>query len=959
MPCRLLAAFVMLLAIASSPATAAEFTLYDGKAVATTVTDPADAAPVGKAAELLARDLTALTGHTPTLATRLEGLAGRAVIIGRADAPVIAALLKVNHIDTAPIAGKWETYGRAVIPAPWDATQSALLIFGSDTRGAIYGAVDLSREMGVSPWEWWADVSIRKRDQINVDGALRYSHEPSVKYRAIFLNDEDFGLFPWAAKTYDPKQGDIGPKTYARIFELMWRLKANTIWPAMHNITTPFNQIAGNPEMAAAYAIVHATSHAEPMLRNNVREWDAKTMGEFNYVTNRQSLLDYWDKRAQESKDFENIYTVGLRGIHDSPMVGVDSAKANSLVLADVITEQRKILERRLGKPADAIPQEFTAYKEVLSAYDAGLKLPDDIIMTWPDDNYGYIRRLSNPAEQKRPGGAGVYYHISYWGSPMSYLWLATTHPALLWEEMSKAYRFDARKIWILNVGDLKPGEYLTQLFLDMAFDAPAFDKVGSVRAHLKRWAVETFGPEHSGPIFDVMWRYYDLAFERRPEFMGWGRTYPTTAVRQTAYNMLAYGDENARRLEAYREIAREVKAFAQAMPKDRQDAYYQLVEYPVEAAAALNERVLDIDKSIAFGLQHRASANVYAERAAAAEAQLLAGQHTYNDVIAGGKWRGMMSIAPHRLPLYAPPDIPNWTGKAEGCGVQAEGGAYFDGGGSAPELSDFHREVPQMRYLDIFTKAPTAMKWSAAASAPWIKLSATDGKFSPNAHAFEQRVSVSVDWAAAPETGSGTIVVSCDASLKPLAVGVRIAPPNPIKSASFMEIDRVVSIYATHADAMTGAWEVLDGLGHTGVSLRAKLDMASIDPAKPAVLAKAPVAIYRFATATENDKATLSVIALPSLPITSLNGVRVAVAIDGAAPTVLDLATAEFSEEWKQNVLSNSAVGRVGNLRLAPGAHEMKVIALDPGVTLDRFEIAFTGAQPAYSPIPETRITR
>ncbi len=945
---------IALFALLSSPASAASFTLFDGKKAPAIVHDSGQPEAIAKAAELLSRDLAALTGQTPRIATGTDGLSGPAVIFGVYDSPAIAALLKANRIDTAPIAGKWEAYGRAAIPAPGNPRAQVLLIFGSDLRGTIWGITDLSRELGVSPWEWWADVTIRKVPRLRVDGALHYSHEPSVKYRGIFLNDEDFGLFPWAAKTYDSKLGGIGPKTYARIYELMWRLKANTIWPAMHNITTPFNQIAGNPEMARAYAIVHATSHAEPMLRNNVREWDEKVRGAFNYLTNKKNLLSYWDERATESKGFENIYTMGLRGIHDSPMQGAEGNKGRAAVLADVIGEQRKILEHRLGQPASDIPQAFTVYKEVLEAYDAGMDVPDDITMTWPDDNHGYIRRLSNTKERARSGGSGVYYHISYWGSPMSYLWLATMHPALIWEEMEKAYAYDARRIWILNVGDIKPGEYLTALFLDMAFDPAAFPDVASVRAHLKAWASENFGAAHADEIADVMWRYYDLAFSRKPEMMGFNETYPTTAPRQTDYNMLAWGDENQKRLDAYADIDARAAKLARALPADRRDAYYQLVQYPVEAAAAINNRVLSLDKSIAYGLQRRASANAYAARARAAQEKLHAGQDRYNNAMSGGKWRGMMDIAPHHLPFYAEPALPAWKGKEDpGCAIQTEGGEYFDGGGSSPERLVFHPELPRSRYVDIFVKSPTAAKWTAAADAPWLKLSRTSGTFAPDG-ALETRLTLSIDWSNAPTNGSGKVTIACDTTKKPLPIGVHLAPRIGTKDVSFIEVDRVVSIYATHPDSETGTWEMLDGLGHTGASLRTPLKMISVSDA-----ATAPSATYRFATATESDRAELRVFALPTLPITSENGMRVAVSIDGGAPTVLDLATAEFSREWRQNVLTNAAVGRVNNLKLIPGTHELKVYALDPGVTLDRFEIAFTGALPAYDPIPETRITK
>ena len=932
------------------PVRAASLILFDGREVASVVTDGTARAPLNHAAAMLAHDLASLSGKTPTIATSNNGLRGTAVIIGTFDQPMIAALLKANRIDAAPIVGKWESYGRTVVPAPWDGKRKALLIFGSDTRGAIYGVVDLTREMGVSPWEWWADVGTRKVASIKADDGLHYSKEPSVKYRAIFLNDEDFGLKPWAAKTYEPEAGTIGPKTYARIFELMWRLKADTIWPAMHKGTVAFDDEPGNAQMADDYAIIHATSHAEPMLRNNDREWDTAKRGPFNWLTNRPHMVDYWDEAVDSHKQYENIYTLGLRGVGDVQMQGANSPAEMRDILEQVFAQQRAILTGRLGRPADQIPQVFTPYKEVLPAYDTGLKVPDDVTLTWPDDNFGYIRRLSNAAERARGGGSGVYYHISYWGGPMSYLWLATTHPALLWEEMRKAYLFDARRIWVLNVGDIKPGEYLTQLFLDMAWNDDAFADTASVRAHLRAFAASSFGAEHADAVADILWRYYDLAFSRRPEFMGFNSHYPTTAPRLTDYDMVDFGDENARRTGAYRTIVAQAEAVANALPQDRRDAFFELVGYPVSAAAAINARALAMDKAIAYGLQRRASANAYAGQARAAQEALVAGETAYNTQLAGGKWRGMMDIAPAKLPQYSEPDFPRWQGRDEKtCALEAEGGSYYDIGGATPALPAFQRELPRTRYVDLFLKAPAALAWSAAASAPWIKLDRTKGAFDPSDP--EVRLHVSVDWKYVPDDGQGAITLTCDGTPTNLQVLVRIAPRNAIKNVSFIESDRIVSIYASDADAATGAWETLHGLGHAGASLRSALTLKSS-------ATQGPSATYRFATTTANDRATLRVFALPTLPITSDNGLRVAVSIDGGAPTVVDFKTAEFSAAWRQNVLTNAAVGTVGNLDLKPGPHRLTVTALDPGVVLDRYEIDFDGAPRAYDPVPETRIS-
>jgi hypothetical protein len=924
--------------------------------------------------------LQSLTGHDCLITSNFNGVKGPAVIIGQADSPVMAAILRANKISTSQIDGKWETYGRALVLAPWNHGEKALVIFGSDTRGTIWGVIDLTREMGVSPWEWWADVNIRRVNQIAVDGSLHYAREPSVKYRGIFLNAGEHGMNPWVSKTFDPAQGNMGPRSYARIFELMWRLKANTIWPAMTQVDTPFNVISENAHVAADYAIVRGSSHVEMLLRTNSREWDPKTRGPYNWLLNRQEMIRYWTEAVQKFGSYENLYTVGLRNVDDFPMQGVNTPGQMADVLHDVITAQRNILSDSLHRPASEAPQVFTAYKEVLPAYDTGrIRLPPDVTINWPDDDFGYIRRLSNPDEQKRSGGSGVYYHDTFWGPPMSYLWLQTTHPALMWEEMTKAWRFDARQLWMLNVGSIKPGEFLTQFFLDLAFDTSSFDKCSSVRSYLRNWSAETFGRQYADRVSDILWEYYQLAFDRNPEFLGWTEVFPETPVRQTEFNPVDFGDENARRATGYLSLVEEARGLMAAMPTDRQAAFYQLVQYPVESAANINLRQLYLDKSIVYGLQHRASANVYAEKAREAQNRIFADSDYYNYVLSGGKWRHMIDPVPHDLPIFEVPHFPKWDSHGEKkCGVQVEGGAFFDGTGWwTPDLPVFHPELRETRYIDVFAQGPVKATWTATAAmpvnvfnqakwdvtratpAPWIKLSKTAGRFSPADKHFEDRIRVSIDWATAPAGGVGDVVMTGPAFEQPIAVHVHLAPPNPATNVSFIESDRIVSMFAIHANSLAGNWEVMDGLGHTGASLRTSLDMKSINPTNEVEVRKAPSATYRFATSTTDDQATLSVVALPTFPITTDNGVRIAVSIDNAPLSLLDFFAPEFSAAWREHVLSNKAIERVSGLHLTPGAHTLTVYALDPGVTLDWFEIAFTGAPHAYGPVPETRVLK
>eukprot|EP01034_Spumella_vulgaris_P038329 gene38329-47321_t len=366
-----------------------------------------DNATMNLAAGLLRRDLESVSGNVPrSLApNRLDDCARVCVVIGRHDSALLRELARREQLDFSALKGEWERYIRISQPSRSKPGTQLLVIAGSDARGAVYGTVDLSRELGVSAWEWWADVKPVQRSVAEVRAGRFVSERPSVQYRGVFLNDEDWGLQPWAAKTYDPS-GDIGPASYARIYELLWRLKANLIWPAMHDSTKPFYQMPGNAQTARDYAIVVGTSHAEPMMRNNVREWK-KSDGAFNFFTNRDALARYWQQRVDEVKAYENFYSMGIRGVHDSAMEGAGTLQEARSGVSAVIDIQRGMLAKALSQPLPKIPQALTLYKEVLDIYNSGLKVPDDMTLVWPDDNYGYLHQLSTAAEAARGGGAG------------------------------------------------------------------------------------------------------------------------------------------------------------------------------------------------------------------------------------------------------------------------------------------------------------------------------------------------------------------------------------------------------------------------------------------------------------------------------------------------------------------------------------------------------------------------
>ncbi|BAV08880.1 hypothetical protein FLA_4927 [Filimonas lacunae] len=625
-----------------------ESLLIAGKGATTTIyTDAADAAVVQVAANALQKDIQLLTGQTPAW-QHSTSLSNTPIIIGTiGKSALINKLVASKTLQINNITGLWEAFTIQVIDMPVNGKKTkALVIAGSDRRGTAFGVFELSRKMGVSPLYWWADVIPAKRKNIFVNGQYT-SKSPSVQYRGIFINDEDWGLQPWAARNLDSAVKDIGPRTYERVFELMLRLKANYIWPAMHPCTKAFYYYAENPQLAEKYAIIVGGSHCEPMLRNNVFEWTehfekeyGQKPGEWRYDVNKDQIYTYWKDRVIQSAQYENVYTVGMRGIHDGSMPGPKDVGEKVKLLGNVIQDQRTILSEGLHKAPAVVPQIFCPYKEVLTLYQRGLQLPDDVTIVWADDNHGYIRQLSTPAEQQRSGGSGVYYHLSYWGAPHDYLWLSTISPALISFELSKAWQYNARKAWIINVGDIKPAEMEMQFTFDLAWDVQAWPFEKAVD-YTQQWARETFGPEFASDIARIKNKYYQLAAAGKPEHLG----------------MRAFSEQEAdRRLLAYRRIAAEAGALQQSIPARLQNAYFELVYYPIVGACLMNEKTALAAKSRLYAQDSSNKAALLADSATAAFEQIKALTQQYNTTIAGGKWNGIMSWHPRDLPVFQMP---------------------------------------------------------------------------------------------------------------------------------------------------------------------------------------------------------------------------------------------------------------------------------------------------------------
>ncbi|MBN1925561.1 MAG: glycosyl hydrolase 115 family protein [Prolixibacteraceae bacterium] len=524
---------------------------------------------------------------------------------------------------------------------------SKLVVLGSDKRGTAYGILELSRMIGVSPWVWWADSPVEKKESLTLRGDFESFQYPSVARRGIFLNDEDWGLTPWSYLTHEPSEieGQIGPKTYARIFELLLRLRANTIWPAMHKCTVAFYQIPGNKEMADKYGIFVGTSHCEPMVCNANFEWEIRGEGHYDYVNNRESVLKFWEERVSQLANSDNIYTLGIRGEHDGRMQGAETLQEQKDAIFNIFKDQRELIAKHVNPNVEEVSQVFIPYKEVLDVYNMGLDVPEDVTLMWTDDNYGYIRHFPDSIERARKGGNGVYYHVSYWGRPHDYLWIATTSPALVYHQMKMAWDKGSREMWILNVGDIKPAEYLTELFMDMAWDIDAIKgNIQGIDQHLFNWLSREFGDDMADKLLLLMTEYYRLAYIRKPEFMGNTRT----EEKDPAYKIvsdLPWSEHYIKnRIKEYESIADKIVSLSSEIPDNEKDAWFQLIEYPVRGAAEMNRKIL-------YGQLARHGLAEWENSDAAYDtiALLTAKYNSLNN----GKWNRIMDFKPRRLAVY------------------------------------------------------------------------------------------------------------------------------------------------------------------------------------------------------------------------------------------------------------------------------------------------------------------
>lgn len=946
-----------------SPETKYAFTLASPRQTAAILYDASDAAVVKRAAELFAADVEAVTGRRPQV-TSATGETGPAVIVGTVGgSALIRRLSEAGKIDTAPLEGAWERYLIQTVANPLPGIRKALVIAGSDRRGAAYGLFTLSELIGVSPWYWWADVPVKKHAALHVDAPPTYSQTPSVRYRGIFLNDEDWGLTPWASQTFEPERGNIGPRTYAKVCELLLRLKANYLAPAMHPVSTSFNQIPENKLVADTFAIVMGSTHCEPLLLNTASEWDTKTMGPWNYDKNKEGINRVLTQRVRENSPYENVYTLALRGLHDGAMSTTLPMHEKVRMLQQALLDQRRILAENIDRPVETVPQAFTPYKEVLEIYSNGLELPDDITIVWPDDNYGYMKRLSGVREQRRTGRSGVYYHVSYLGVPHSYLWFSTTPPSLMYEELRKAYDTTADRLWLVNCGDLKGSEMQVSLFLDMAWDIGRFT-ADNVVTYPARWLAGIFGEAYYDRLEAMTREHLRLAFPRKPEYMGWGYhwnrfDHNCEQLTDTDFSFTNY-NEAQRRLEAYRQLGARAEALLHEIGDEARPAFYQLVYYPLRGAELMNRMTLGGQRNRWYARQGRAATNAVRDEVQRCYDSLQVITRGYNSLL-GGKWNHMMSMRQNYDGVSAYFNLPHLaTHDAAGAPRLAlqVAGEDVTGARAFHALPAFDNYLRRTYPVEIYNRGGGTLAWTAHASEPWVVLSKSAGKT-----ADEERITVGIDWEKAPSGNAVPAQIVFRAGEQSEKVLVSLFNPTAPSRAElrgiYVENNGCVSIPAAGCHRVRENDRIkitaVEDLGIEGPALQLG------DPTAPLQIFRSrdvPCAEYDF-YAFDAGSVDVYTYVLPTFPLHADRDFRIgentntdtkySVQIDDGALATPSSSHVEYSQVWFESVLRNCAVNKSTLHIDKPGRHTLRIRVGDPGIVLQKIVLDFGGMKRSY----------
>ncbi|MBN1769110.1 MAG: glycosyl hydrolase 115 family protein [Prolixibacteraceae bacterium] len=855
--------------------------------------DPNDEKGVARAAKDLADDIGKVSGIKAQVFEDVKTPKGSILIGTIGSSRIIDKLIADKKIDVSEIKGQWESYLIQTV-------DGNLVIVGSDRRGTIYGIYDVSENIGVSPWYWWADVPVKKNKALYVKAGRYLQKSPKVKYRGIFINDEEPSFGGWARNKF----GGINSKMYAHMFELILRLKGNYLWPAMWGKS--FNEDDPlNPVVANEYGIIMGTSHHEPMMRSHTEYTSRKNeVGAWNYSTNKTNLDKFFTDGLERNKKYDNLITIGMRGDGDVALSDEGDEK-NIETLRQVVKGQREIIQKVYNKNPSEVPQMWAIFTEVQRYYDAGLNVPDDVLLLFCDNNWGYIRRTGPEKEKNRIGGMGLYYHIDMNGGPWNDRWINTTTVPKLYEQFNLAYRTGLNDLWVVNVGDLKPKELPIDFILRYAWN-PDFYNPDNLKNYTIDWATRIFGAEHAEEIADIVSKYSKYNLWRKPE------------VQSTTIFSIVNHHETDSVLSAWHALTQQVETLRPKIPTEAQDAFYQLVYYPAKASAGVAEIYIAAARNNLYAQQGRVSANDYAKRANdlfEIDKQL---SNYYNDVMANGKWKNMMSDvhigyvqwnmpSENKLPpMSQVQPLPNPS-----MGVAIEGSEQaWPGAETQAVLPTFDAIRKQSYYIDIFNKGIESFQFEVKTDKPWIILSSTNGKVDR-----ETRLQVQIDWKSIPMGKSeGIIEIRQGSNVVNVKVeALNASVPNakrPFFGGLTGEFSIPTNKFNANIEGSEAKWIAIPDLG------RADACMGVYPVTSASVMGKdAPYLEYDILV-NQDDSITICIGILPTQDINPERGLRLAVALNDNEPMVID-ARKGFHDEFREYTPDN--LSRAKSLKPLP----------------------------------------
>ncbi|NEY31667.1 glycosyl hydrolase [Streptomyces sp. PRKS01-65] len=986
------------------------FPLVRAGRAAPVLADAGDHPGVRRATADLRADIERVTGVRPAAE---RGRAREVVIVGTVGhSPLLDSLVRAGKLDVSAIRGKWETSLQVTVEDPLPGVDRAFVIAGSDQRGAIFGAYDVSRGIGVSPWHWWDDVRPVRRAQIYARRGAWTQGSPAVQYRGVFINDENPNLGTWAPQYFGPGKaegypGGFNADFYAKVFEVILRLKGNYLWPAVWGRAFAEDD-PENHARAAEYGIVMGTSHEAPMMRG-IEEWNRHAVpaqrdaqgtivkpgrdpyggtGEWSFRRNRAAIEAYWREGVQRMADqgFEGVVTLGMRGNGDTSLPDGDAIE----LMEEIIATQRRIIAEVTGSET-SVPQVWTLYKEVQRYWTRGLRAPDDVTVVLCDDNWGNIRMHPDPAEPPRRGGYGLYYHFDYVGDGRNYKWVDTVSLPNLWDQLHQAVAYGNTTLWVTNVGDLKGNELPTQYFLDYAWH-PARWELDAIPEWERRYAALHFGEEHAEEIAEILARYGHLQQRRKPELLNRRITLDPARDLATDDDAVVYDDrqtpfywgELERVTEEWRELGRKAARVARRLPASARDAWFELVGYNVQATANLYDLREAEFTNLLYAAQGRAATNERAEHAEAGLKEDFRLQDVFNKEIAGGKWKDFQ-LQPHigygDVERYGPnapwqqPELDNVAipdvlfpavrrievpDTAE-MGVAVDGSEqWWPGAGSAavpvlPEFSPYQTRAPQ--YVEVFNRGTRPFPYRITASVPWLTVDRPRGTVRR-----QTRVTVGVDWAKVP-AGRAEGELTVEGAGRTVTVRAVAVPTSPRGLKGFVEAGGYIAIDAEHHSRAVGArgvgWLRVDRIGRTGAG------MTPVPVTAPAQTpgGDGPRLEYDVTLLTPGEVTVWAYLS-PRNPALARPGLRYAVSFDDDAPQTVDVIAVTgpddggLNRRWERHTSDNVNRTATRHTLTRAGRHRLRFWMVDPTVVLQRLIIDTGGLPETYlGPLESRRV--